>query len=409
MRRRLRPMAPSAQGPTALWRWHDPNRFRRRVVVCLWWLTALYAVYAVGAMVALEPGTWLAYRLVMAFGMATFPLPVLVAPAVFVAASDYFDLYGTMGPRVRRRHWTLLGLLALGAYAVASLGPAAFDQMLEAVRGPYHAVSPEGVKANSHARLMAPIAVALFVVVAGVAGAVVGHSTMGLARSRRFLTRWVACFVLVATFWATLVGVDELIVMHGVLSPAWLAVAPPAVPFLLACVLAREHCLRIGEVLLERIGYRRDRMDPHVLDHVVTLVAEADDPDQAVSAMVAEHDADREMVTLVAGIRRVAAPGVAVSERQVRQVVSAAIAYPAATRRYPVPWLQISRQWAETAGAFAGSWACLSAGLLLLGGAAITPPTIVSAAVAGFIGAAATAWMWRRDLSPAVGPATLPS
>ena len=410
MRRRLRQMAPSAQGPPALLRWRNPSGFRRRAGVCLLGLAALYAVYAVGAIVSLGPGIRLAYRLVLVFGMATFPLPVLVAPAVFIAALDYFDLYGTMGPRVRRRHWTFLGMLALGAYAVTAVGPAAFDHMLEAVRGPYRVASPAGMVANDHARLVAPFAVSLFVVVAGVAGSVVGHSTMGLARARRFLARWAAGVVLVAAFWISLVAMGELITMHGVLSPLWLALAPPAVPFLLTCVLARQDCVRIGEELLERIGYRRDRMDPKVLDRLVTELAEADDPDEAVSAMVAEHDADREVVTLVAGIRRAAAPGVAVSERQVRQIISAVTASsPAAQRRSSVPWLRSSRQWAETAGTFAGSWACFSAGLLLLGGAAIAPPTVVSAAIAGSVGAAATVWIWRRGLSPGVAPMAVPN
>lgn len=350
----------SAHGTPYRGRW-TVCRFGPCAGFCLLGLIALYAVYAVGAFVALGTAAPFIERVVKLFGMAFFPLPLLAAPATYFAALDRFDLHGEMGSDVRRRHcWQLL-LIALASHAVLVAAPIAYDYAVRAVIGPYEAVLPEGM-AHNNARLMLPFAVALFVIVAGIGGAVTGRITRGLTVGRRYAARWTVGAGLVGSFLATMVVMAELIAMHGVLSPPWLALAPPAVPFALVCVLARRDCARVIQSMAERVVLRKGtRPDPDETDVLVT------------------------------GLRQVAAPAVAISEPRVREIVASltAAAQPSTGSR-PVPPRREARdwRWGEMAGGFAGSWACLSVGFLWLGGAGLSPPTVVSALSAGLIGAA---------------------
>ena len=158
-------------------------------------------------------------------------MTVLLAPAVFVAALDDFDLHGTTDAGARQRHWRLVALVALGAGLASGIGPVIFDHALAAVGDIDHVPVPrEGMVAEANARLMVPPAIALLVFVACLAGAIVGRQTTGLSDAPRILVRWLAGALLVALFWATMVAVAELITMHGMLSPIWLALAPPLVP-----------------------------------------------------------------------------------------------------------------------------------------------------------------------------------
>ena len=337
------------------------NRFGHCVGLCLLALVALYTVYSVGAFVALGPVTPFTHRLVMLLGMAAFPLPLMVAPATYFAALNRFDLCSEMGLGVRRRHWKQLGTLAVGTCVAFLVAPVGYEYAVEAVAGPYDTVLPESLAANNNARFMVPVAVALFVIVAGIGGAVTGRITRSLTTGRRYVARWTVGAALVGSFLATIVIMAELIAMRGVLSPPWLALAPPAVPFALVCILARRDCVRVIRSLAERVGvHRRDHPNPAEIDALVT------------------------------GLRQVAAPAVAIDEPRVREIVAGLTAAAGATagsqptrsRRTTADW-----RWSEMAGGFAGSWAYLSVGFLWLGGAGLSPPTVVSALSAGLIGA----------------------
>lgn len=369
------------------------NTFRSRVGAGFLGLSVLYGVYAVGAFLALDPTASAFYRLLVVFRMATFPLTVLCAPAVFVAALDEYDVYGRRVQGVGRRQLGLVALVAFSAGLASAVGPALFDYALGVVGSTAHVLVPrEGMVADANARLMVPPALALFVVVAGLAGAVVGRLTTGLADALRILTRWVAGVLLVGVFWVTMVVAAELITMHGVLSPIWLALAPPFVPFLLTCILAREDCARIARSLIDRIRYRRERMDPLILDDLVTAIRRADDADSGTGGTTADHQPDPEMVELLTRLRGLAGPSDAAEESRVRGIVSAlAVPPPGVVRDVPQrAEVGLSPGRLQTAGAVVGCWACLSVALLLLGGAAIVPPTIASASISGVLGAWAT-------------------
>ena len=374
--------------------------FRRRIGAGFFGLSALYGVYAIGGFFALEPGASFSYRLVLVFGTAMFPLTVLLAPAVFVATLDDFDLFGTSGPGVRQRHMRLIVLVAVAAGLASAIGPILFDYALAVTADIEHVRVPqEGTIADANARLMIPPALSLFIVVSGLAGAIVGRLTTGLADAPRILTRWVAGVLLVGMFWVTLVFVAELISMRSLLSPIWLALAPPLVPFLLTCILARDDCARIARSLADRIRHREARMDPLVLDDLVTAIQRADEADSSTARATADHQPDPEMVELLTRLDGLERPRAAADESRVREIVDALTVPPPgvvtdvpqrADLRPPPGRLQ-------TAGAVVGCWACLSTALLLLGGAAIGPSTIVSASIAGVLGAWATVEIACRD------------
>ena len=379
--------------------------FRLRVAASLVGLATLYLIYAVGAYFTLGPDTQFAYRIVMIFGMATFPLPLLVAPAVYLAALDHFDLYAAISRRTRRRHWGFLAVIALGTYLVCAAGPAVFDRALEAVAVTHVDHPREGTVAEGHARIAAPVAVGLFVLVAAVYGAVVGHATMGLDRVGRFGLRWVAGVVAIATFYATLVGVDELITMHGVLSPLWLAVAPPGVPLLFTLVLARNDCSRIVDSVNWRLGFWKPTMDATALDELVTAAIAAEDASYA-DGDTSKQGAQPEWAALVSGLRRVSTDRIAIHQEHGQEIVSEMAAGAFVPAIPPsIAGDRTAMRWAPAAAAFVGAWVCLSMGLLLLGGAAIGTPSFVSAVVAGLTGAGATVFLSRTDLMPT--PATM--
>ena len=384
------------------------NGFRRGIGTGFLGLVALYGVYSVGAFVALEPEASVAYRFVLILGMATFPLPVLFAPAVFVAALDDFDPYGTTGPRAWKRHWSLVALVAIAAGVASSLGPVVFDYALRTFVDVIHTRLPrEGMVADANARLMIPPAVALFVVVAAITGAVVGRLTTALADAPRILARWVAGVLLVTVFWTTMVVVAELITMHGILSPIWLALAPPLVPFLMTCALARDDCARIVRSLVDRIRHRQERMEPLVLDGLVTAVQQADDPDPSAAGVRARDHPDPGMAELLARLHRLEGPRGAGDEARVNAIVQAltAVPPPVASDAPQQANAPPTSHRLQIAAAAVGCWACLSSALLLLGGAAIAPPTIASASVAGVFGAWATVHIARRDKANALSSA----
>lgn len=347
----------------------DRDAFPRALGCALLVVAGMYLVYDVGVFVTLGSDTSIAYRVLIMLAMAAFPLPALVAPATYFAALDAFDLYGEHGSGVRARHWKLLGALAAAAYLVVAMGPAVHDHAVEAVMGPIEAMPEEGMVADPHGRIAIPFAVALFVVAGGVAGALAGRVTAGLPPGRRAVARWAVCIGMLASFMVTLVIVADLIKMRGILSPPWLALAPPTVPFALVCVLAWRDCFRFA-------GSVRARLDRGV---------RATDPGALAEAL-----------------RRTAAPEITVSESQVDAVVGALAGSPGPTPPRRAQPRGRSWRWIGMAAGFVAAWAVVSVGLLFLGGAGVSPPTMVSGVAAGFVGSAAAVSCHLRGRAPAL-------
>ena len=201
-----------------------------------------------------------------------------------------------------------------------------------------------------------------------------GRITAGMTVARRNVARWTVCIGMLVSFMVTLAVVAELIKMHGILSPPWLALAPPAVPFALVCVLAHRDCARVAGSLLARLGRRR----PTGTD------------------------------ALVDALRRTAAPRVAISEERVQAVVGTLAAAaspdpdPGPARPDGVGGPGNLRHRMEMAAGFAAAWSLVSVGFLFLGGAGLSPPTMVSGVAAGFLGAVVALSCHFRGRTPAL-------
>ena len=330
----------------------------------------------------------------MVSGPTTIALSLLFSPATFAAALDRFDLLGEQAPGIRPRHCAHLALFALGAYLLSALGPIIAVSLLPVLEGRPSETAPEAQSVVALARLLIPFVIAVFAIVSGLAGALVGHVTRRWGPGRRSALRWFACLALIVSFWLPFLITSNLIVNRGV-PAAWIIMGPLALPCILTAVVAWRERGSLG--ILFR--FRSDRagtssVHPEFLDQVISAVAEADGQEESRIEALAHTEPELEMAHLVAGIRRVAAPSATISESRVQEIVRAMVAASPATAakrsavRRPTAAL-------ASVGEFCSSWACLAAGLLIVSPLGGVPPSVVSAGAVGFLGSAGIIFLAR--------------
>lgn len=389
-------------------RQHD---FARRAVSVYLKLALLYGLYALQALFhGFRSSVSVPDRLVMTAGSASIVLSLLVPPAVFAAALSAFDPIDETAPGNRKRDWYRLVAMALGAWLLSGLGPVAADVGLYKMRDA--AGLPGRPATFTEVMVLVPVAIGLFVVLSGVAGALVGQRTRGLSRWRCHLVRWVACLALVAAFWFPVMGAGALVDRHGV-SVAWLLVLLPlTAPFLATWLLMRMQGYELRDILPAPTRATRYRpLDPACIDQLTTIVVEGpSDADPATAGELAfKNEAEAEMFRFVAGLRRAVAPGAPISERKVQEIVRAVVEVPVPPEparkqvRLTVPawWPKID---IASMGEFGVSWACLTVGLLFLGLVGGTAPNLLAAAVLALLGTAVT--MLLAEHRPIPIPAT---
>ena len=228
--------------------------FTRRIAI---WVVVLLAVY-------------LAYSATHFWGrpdavsdfleMVARRLPGMVVqilpPAVFAGALNGCGVFGGGSAGLRRRHWILLALLAVAAYALPSLVLPMFPRWTGAdwplPTGLIHSArsaqaAAEAATGNEAARylrraandlgtLLVPIANAAFVLLAAVLGDLTGRLTGRLSIWPRYVARWLSGGLLFATFWVPVAMADELVGHQG----AWeglLFVLPLCLPLVAAGIL----------------------------------------------------------------------------------------------------------------------------------------------------------------------------
>lgn len=373
---------------------HD---FVRRAAAVFLKLAVLYGLYTLQALVhGFRSSVAVPDRLVMTAGSASIVLSLLVPLAVFAAALSSFDPIDEAAPGSRKRDWKQLAAMALGAWLLSGLGPIASDFVLYKMRTA--AELPSHPVAFTEVMVLVPVTIGLFVVLSGVAGALVGQRTQWLPRWCRHLVQWVACLALVAVFWFPVMGAGELVDRHGG-SVAWLLVLLPlTVPVIATWVLLRMQGYELRDLLPVPAGATRSRpLDPAAIDRLTTIVVEGKrETDQAMEGeLVFKNEAEAEMFRFLAELRRVVAPGVATSDRKVQEIVHAVIATPPLPRPAPKQvrlraaawWPKIDIAPMREVGV---SWACLTVGLLLLGLVGGISPNLVAAAVLGLLGAIGT-------------------
>lgn len=371
------------------------GRFSARTGRIFGKLAVLFSLYAGWLLFDDLDGVPYLERLVMIGGIASFALALLVAPAVFAAGSE-FDVFGERGPGERRRGWRWLGLAALGACLMAETGVPLSEYLLDVVAPNRTRGVPEpGVRYYN--RLLVPIAVGIFIVTSGVAGAVAHCMTRHSSPGRRNLVRFLTCVGLVALFWASLLICSEL-VRSTTLPVVLIVLGPQLIPLLLTWRLVRSQ----GYGVLEVVGLdrRMDRwLDAEAVDRLVHAVSRQNAPNAPVED-VARNQTEAEAARFMLAMRRAAAPAIRVSEAEARETAARALAAvparAATSRSTGLRWLVSGR-----VGDFGVSWASLSAGLVLFGLMAAVPPNALAALTVALLGTAVQTRWFRPARAPA--------
>lgn len=364
-------------------------------------LAALYSLYAGWMFFGDLEGVPLLDRLVLVGGGASFALALLVAPAVFVAGSD-FDLFAEQGPKGRRRDWKWLGMLAAGACLLTETGVPLSEYLLDLLSPNRTRGVPEpGVR--YYDRILVPIAVGAFIVISGVAGAAVAYMTNGSGSLRRNLVRSLTCLSLAASFWVSLLICSDLVRSNGSVPVVLIVVGPPLIPLLATCWLVRSQGYRVLEVVgLDRLNRRMDHwLDREAVDRLAGAVSRPDTPTALVIEGVARNQTEVEAAQFMLAVKRAAAPAVRVSEVEARETVARVLA---ATSTRAAPSRATSFRWltSDRVGDFGVSWACLSAGLVLFGLIGAVPPNALAALALALLGTAVQNQWFRpaRALAP---------
>ena len=244
----------------------------------------------------------------------------------------------------------------------------------------------------------------LLTLLAGVAGALVGHATIYWRPRLRDAVRWLACLALIASFLFPLLIATNLIVLQR--APAyWIILGPLAIPLILVGTLV----WRLRDTLGLPLGRREDRatphaVDPETLDRIVTALTAADEHSEPRLEDLANTDSELEMAQLAAGIRREVATRATIPESRVQEIVTAMVdAPPARAPQTAVP----SNPTLEPGktGVFATSWACLAMGFVIVSPLGGVPISLLSAAGVGLVGSAGvTLIARRRPTMPAMVP-----
>lgn len=358
-------------------------------------LCAVYGAYVCGAFLGLSDGYSAAERLLMVAGQATVAMSVLIPPAVFAASLDHFDLFGEAMAGTRARHWTQLVVLASVACLLSAAGPTFVEALAAVVSGvPLDAVPAAAQPVLDTGRGLIPVAFGLFAVVSGVAGGLFGRLTRRSGWPNLGAVRWLACLALVASFWFPFLVTANLVLQRSA-SVVWIVCLPLALPLALTATMAWWCRRREPAVGIAGDEKRARSREAESLDKTLSKVIANDELGGLDTMSSAGAKAEVEAVRLAAGIRRVVAPRAAVSQNRVRGIVEAMLEVPPSTA--PRAWAtDASRGNRAILGDFCSSWIVLAVGLVMVGPLGGVPPSLISAAVAGFLGAMGLFVLGRR-------------
>lgn len=382
--------------------------FPRRAGAIFLKLGALYALYALHALDDFPASQTMVVKLALSIASASVVLSLLVPVAVFMAARQHFDPIDEAVAGGRRRQWTWLGLMGFGAYLLSALGPQVSDWALAVVSPPPEGfVMPERPASNRAVRSLVPIAIGLQVVIAAVAGALVGQKTTWAPRWQRHLWTWAAAVTLTVCFFGSVVVIGELADRRSLLF-AWALVPGPLVlPLLGTWTLLRSQRIPARD-LLRPSGAKSLPVDLDAFERLLSAVRDAATPEELDAGAEADEQ-EAELGRFLIAVREAAAPAPTTSEKQMQKLVRSTLAAASRTPSRPEPkrspaW-RPRFDWAAT-GELTVAWGCLASGLAILGLAAGQPPDAVAAAAVGLLGAAVSVWLARRRPASAMLPAS---
>ncbi len=354
-------------------------------------LSGLYVLYAAANFVGFADDLRIANRLGMVLGPTMAALSLLVAPASFAAAAGDSATKGLEIGIVRKRV-AQLALLALVAYVLNGLGPRVSSALLAVDgRAPTVGAAPQIVES---ARFWLPSTIAIFTVLAGVAGALTSRLTEWWNPGRRPTMTWLSFLGLFLSFWLPFLLTTNLI-LHSGLAPPWILPGSLLLPTVL---IAGAAWRLVGD----RRGGRADSYDPHHIDRVDRAVnPPATGPDEPAIAAAAATGAELETMHLTKGIRSVVGPSANLSPQHVDEIVNSLLDAPAneAAKATVARRARDRLGRLATVGQFCTNWACLALVLLMVGMLGGVPPNLALAGLAGLLGSAVIRTTAARKLS----------
>lgn len=357
-------------------------------------LLGLYAIYALLVFSRLPSRFSGADRIIMILGPTTIALALLASAATFAASVMRFDLLTARDIERRRSYLAWLAGFGLGVYLLVAFGTPAIRSMLPSVSDLPAEALPSSANALNGLRLLVPIPLAVFAVLSGVAGALVGRKISRSVLKHAGAVPWLACFGLVGAFSASLFGTASLIVQHGFPS-VWIVIAPVIVPLIVVAALAKRE----GSGLRSLVGLSEEKVDPvdpDSVDQILSLVIESRHAkiDPGAATTVSTED---DVAHLVHSIRHVAGSRVRMSPARVSAIVEHLVAQDDG-RTQPVA--QSHSKPRAVAGELCSACASMAAGCLVIGSIGGLMPSISAAVIAGTIGSAIAFFVPPRSTEP---------
>lgn len=350
-------------------------------------LSGLYALYALSTFFSLDHDLRVVDQLAMMLGPTTTALSLLVAPATFAAAAGNPLPLGRRDPRDVSWYAAKVALFGLGAYGLCAFGPWFSSVFLSSERYAAPDVVPASQQILEGARALVPTTIAVFAVLSGVGGALIGRVTAWWDPRRRAPATWLCWLALFLSFWLPFLLTANLILHRGI-PVAWILPGPLLIPFLLTAVFAlgvfddlRQTVLSMG-----RLG-KSESYDPHHLDRVDSAVNPPDD--RANERVVGPEDATRselEMIRMVKGIRQVVGRETSLSPQRLDEITNVLLDAPASEETMVVKRGRSRADQLGRLGGFCTTWTCLASGMLMVGMLGGTPPNLGLAGILGLLG-----------------------
>ena len=313
----------------------------------------------------------------MVLGTTTMAVALLASAATFAGSAMRYDLLTAKDTGHQRVYWAQLALFGLGVYLLVAIGAPAFRSLLPGASDLPAETLPPSASALSSLRLLFPVPFAVFAVLSGVAGAMVGRIVSRSALKHARAVPWLACLGLVGAFSASFLGTSTLIVQHGFPS-AGIVVVPVLAPLIVITALVwREHSIFRS---LSRSGGKTgesEPVDPDTVDEVLSWVIEA--------GQEGRHFPDDEVAQLARGIRLTAGSRARMSPAKVSSIVEHLVKQDDGRTQPDVKTHSVYR---VTAAELCSACVSLAAGCIVVGSMGGLMPSLSSAIIAGIVGGA---------------------
>lgn len=357
----------------------------------LWFLglSGLYALYAVSTFFSLDDRLRVVDQLGMMLGPSTTALSLLVAPATFAATAGNPLPPGRRDPRDVGWYAAKLVLFGLGAYGLCAFGPWFSTVLLSSERYAAPDAVPASQQVLEGARVLVPPTIAVFAILSGVGGALIGRVAAWWHPSGRLPATWLCWLALFLSFWLPFLLTANLILRLGI-PVVWILLGPLLIPSLLIAVFALTvfDDLRQTVFSVVRLG-GSESYDSHHMDRVDSAVnPPGSGPGERVLGPKDATRSELEMIRMAKGIRQVVGRDANPSPQRLDEITNVLLAAPASEKTMVVRRRRSRADQLRWLGGFCTTWTCLASGMLMVGMLGGTPPNLGLAGLLGLLGSA---------------------